>query len=138
MNIVNIAVLIVGATLLLGFVACGSGTDKGEEISYKLDVVSYFSPVTADEANRFLDWGVDSQFIDGIEPANRFQLSKVGETYEVRVALKEGIALETADPYMSEYACAARDNVFDGSNVEWVIVEKDNFDKIRLRSLCLN
>jgi len=138
MKIINAAVLIVGATLLLGFVACGSGSSMGSEIPYKLDVIYYLSPVTEVEANRFLDWGVDYGVLDGMEPATGFQLRKVGEAYEVRVSLKDGILLETADPYMSEFACQARDNAFDGSEVEWVIIEEDtSFDKIRLRSLCL-
>ena len=136
MNIVKLAVLILGATLLLGFVSCGS--NDGEEIPYKRDSVFYLSPVTADEANRFLDFMVDNEQMDGEEPGAHFQLRKVGETYELKASVKEGISLDVAEPFMSQMACALRDSVFGGSDVEVDIVKKGDFDKILRRSLCLN
>ena len=136
MNIINIAVLIIGATLLLGFVACGS--NNGEQIIYKTDSVFYLSPVTADEAQRFLDWSVENGVIDGEEPPVSMQLRKVAKIYELRASLREGISLEVAEPYMSELACSLRDNVFGGSNVEVLIIEEGDWDKIIRRNICLN
>jgi hypothetical protein len=136
MNIINIAVLIFGATLLLGFVACGS--NDGEQIIYKTDSVYYLSPVTADEAQRFLDWSVENEVIDGEEPSTNVQLRKVAKTYEIRASLREGISLVVAEPYMSQLACLLQDNVFGGSDVEVLIIEEGNWDKIIRRNLCLN
>ena len=110
----------------------------GKKYLNKRDSVFYLSPVTADEANRFLDFMVDNEQTDGKEPGAHFRLRKVGETYELRASVKEGISLDVAEPFMSQMACALRDSVFGGSDAEVLIVKKGDFDKILRRSLCLN
>ena len=95
-------------------------------------------PVTFDEADRFLNWGILTEAIDGEEPPTLVQLRKVGNRYEVRVALREGISLEVAEPVMSQLACQLQEVVFGGSDVDWVTVELGDFDKIIRRSVCLD
>ena len=115
MSLYRVPVILVIATLVLSFAACSSGPN-GQEISYGTGTLYYLPPVTEVEAKRFVAWANKTWGPPRFgQPEIWVQLKKELGAYELRMAVKEGLDINSIAPDLAFLACEMESEVFVGA-----------------------
>jgi hypothetical protein len=109
-----VLLLIIGCFVMCLMLGCNS---YGTKLVFNGGELYYTKNVTETEANKLGDFLVGSGYFTGDKKS--VQLDKSGETYQVRMAVKEGI--DKDEKFLAlypVYAAAISKNVFNGAQVE--------------------